>query len=369
MNPLRERVGNRRVVLAHDWLTGMRGGERVLERLCRAFPEAPLATLIADPAAVTPAIRNRPIITSTLQHIPGIQKHYRHFLPLFPLAASSLRLPPADLVISTSHCVAKSFRAPPGARHVCYCFTPMRYAWLFHDEYLGRTGIKRHAARPALAALRRWDYRTRNRVDHYIAISRHIRERIRRCYGCDSDVVYPPVNTSRCMPGDLPPDAGQYDLLVSALVPYKRVDLAVRAYARTGFPLRIVGTGTVAESLQAEAPPNVTFLGWRDDAELTALYRGCRLLIFPGEEDFGIVPLEAQACGRPVVAFARGGACETVLDGETGLFFHEQTETALAAAVEQASGHAWQPNRIRQHAEAFGEDRFDNELADAVTSR
>lgn len=366
MNPLRECVGDRRVVLAHDWLTGMRGGERVLERLCLAFPQAPLVTLLADPGAVSAIVRERSIHPSALQRLPGIERYYRYLLPFFPLAASSLRLPPADLVISTSHCVARAFRAPPGARHVCYCFTPMRYAWMFHDEYLGRRGVKRRLAAPVLAAVRRWDYRTRDRVDHYIAISRHIRQRIQNCYQRDSDVVYPPVDIERCRPGVRPPDADSYDLLVSALVPYKRVDLAVRAYSRTGFPLRVVGAGSSAASLQAMAAANVTFLGWTGDDKLTELYRGCRLLVFPGEEDFGIVPLEAQACGRPVVAFARGGALETVVEGETGIFFGEQTEESLAAAVNRAASFAWRPERIRQHAESFGEQRFDAELAEAI---
>jgi glycosyltransferase involved in cell wall biosynthesis len=345
------------VALAHDWLTGMRGGERVLEILCRAFPEAPVYTLIHNADAVSPDIRAHTIHTSWLQSVPGIFGRYRAFLPFFPHAAGRLKpQPPCDLLISTSHCVAKGVPPPAGARHLCYCFTPMRYAWTFFDEYFGGTPVKALAARPLLAALRRWDRRASARVDRFVAISRHVQGRIARFYDRDSDIVYPPVDTERWTPSPLTPQG--FDLVVSALVPYKRIDLAVRAYTRSRQPLIVVGVGGEMARLRHAAGSNVRFLGWQPDERLLDLYRQCRLLVFPGEEDFGIVPLEAQACGRPVVAFAAGGVTETVRDGETGVFFSEQTEEALLDAVARAAAIAWDGRVIRANAERFGVDQF-----------
>jgi glycosyltransferase involved in cell wall biosynthesis len=337
----------------------MRGGERVLEHLCRAYPDAPILTLLANPAAVSDEIRRHPIQTSFLQSIPGIHRRYRYLLPLFPAAVRSLRVPPCDLVISTSHCAIKSVRPPPGARHLCYCFTPMRYAWQFYAEYFGRNPVKALAAKPLLAWLRRWDRRTSQRVDRFVAISRHVADRIRRAYGREPDVVYPPVETDYWTPGPGPvAEVGAYDLIVSALVPYKRVDLAVGAWARSGQKLKVVGTGTEAANLQRVAGPNVEFLGWQTDEAIRDLYRGCRMLVFPGEEDFGIVPLEAQACGRPVVAYRAGGAMETVLEGETGVFFGRQDEESLLAAARECASRPWNPPLIRRHAETFAPSRF-----------
>jgi len=353
-----------RVVLCHDWLTGMRGGERVLEILCRGFPEAPVYTLIHNPDAVSPTINAHRVGTSWLQHVPGILRRYRNFLPLFPAAVRSLRLPPADLVISTSHCVAKSVRPPAGARHLCYCFTPMRYAWTFFDEYFGNLAVKAAAARPVLAWLRHWDRRTAARVDRFAAISRHVRGRIERFYGRAADVVYPPVDAARCTPGSGTPAA--YDLVVSALVPYKRLDVAVDAYNASGRTLKIVGVGSELARLRPLAEPNIEFLGWQSDEAVLDLYRACRLLVFPGEEDFGIVPLEAQCTGRPVVAYAKGGALETVVDGETGVFFHEQTPAALRAAVDNCAARRWDPAAIRRHALGFSTPRFVDEFAASI---
>jgi glycosyltransferase involved in cell wall biosynthesis len=353
-----------KVVLSHDWLTGMRGGERVLEILCRAFPGAPVLTLIHNPDAISDVINAHSVRTSWLQSVPGIMEHYRRFLPLFPAAIGRVRAPGADLLISTSHCVAKGVRVPPGAKHLCYCFTPMRYAWTFYEEYFGRNPLKGAVAKPLLAGLRAWDRSTSRRVDRFVAISRHVQNRIRDFYGRDSDIVYPPVDTDRWTPGPAP--HGMFDLIVSALVPYKRVDLAVRAYAKLGYPLKIVGTGTGLAGLRATAPPNVEFLGRQPDEKLLDLYRSCRLLVFPGEEDFGIVPLEAQACGRPIVAFARGGALETVEAGVTGVFFEEQTEEALLAAVSECAARQWDPAAARSNAERFGVEQFVSGLAASV---
>jgi glycosyltransferase involved in cell wall biosynthesis len=344
-----------RVVLCHDWLTGMRGGERVLEILCQAFPQAPVFTLLHNRHAIADSINRHAIQTSWLQRVPGIERHYRHLLPLFPSAIESLRLPEADLLISTSHCVAKSIRHRPGMPHVCYCFTPMRYAWLFHAEYLANP-VKRLAARPVLAWLRRWDRATASRVTRFVAISRHVQDRISRFYNRDADIVYPPVDLERWTPDYRPPQS--FDLITSALVPYKKLDLAVAAYTRLGYPLKVVGVGTELNRLRAMAGPNIEFLEWQPDERLLDLYRSCRTLVFPGEEDFGIVPLEAMACGRPVLAFGRGGALETVKENVTGLFFREQTPEALTTAINDCARHAWDPHAIRRHAESFGVPSF-----------
>ena len=345
------------VALAHDWLNGMRGGERCLDLICREFPQAELYTLLFRPELVSDAIRNRKVHVSGLQRVPGFREHYRWFLPLFPMAMESFRVPAGtELVLSTSHCVAKGLVPPPGAKHVCYCFTPMRYAWSFYGEYFGRNPLKAAVYKPILAALRDWDRRVSDRVHTFIGISRHVQDRIRRFYGRDSELVYPPVNTEFCSPG--PAGHEGFDLVVSALVPYKRVDLAVRAYTRLGYPLKVIGTGTEHDALRAAAGPNIEFLGWQDDLAVREQYRRCRLLVFPGEEDFGIVPLEAQACGRPVVAFGKGGALETIRHGITGFHFDDQTEASLQAAIETAAAHPWDAAAIRRHAEQFGPQAY-----------
>ena len=355
-----------RVILAHDWLTGMRGGERVLEVLCRSFPRAPIYTLIHNPAAVSDVINTHPVLTSWLQRVPGIRQHYRNFLPFFPGAIERLQPMAADLLISTSHCVSKGLRPPQGARHLCYCFTPMRYAWLFYEEYFGKNQLKKMALSPCLSRLRTWDRATCSRVDRFVALSRHVQKRILKFYGREADVVYPPVNTSFWTLDPAMSATGTYDLIVSALVPYKKIEVAVRAYTRLGYPLKIVGTGTEYTRLRRMASARIEFLGRLDDERIRDLYRHCRLLVFPGEEDFGIVPVEAQACGRPVVAYGIGGVLETVLDGQTGIFFHAQTEAALLAAIEQGAATMWDPVAIRANAERFSEANFISGLTASI---
>ncbi len=344
------------VALCHDWLTGMRGGERVLEILCQGFPSAPIHTLIHNRAAISPVINSHCIRTSWLQGVPGILRHYRHLLPLFPAAME--RFPPVagDLLISTSHCVAKNIRTTPSTPHLCYCFTPMRYAWLFHGEYLGANPLKRLLARPILAWLRKNDRAASARVRRFVAISHHVRDRITRFYGREADVVYPPVDLDRWTPG--PAATASFDLVASALVPYKRLDLAVQAYTRMNRPLKIVGIGSEHAALQRMAGPSIEFLGWQPDARLLDLYRNCHCLVFPGEEDFGIVPLEAQACGRPVVAYAKGGALETVSPDVSGVFFQEQSVSALIDAVRRAEARRWDSVAIRRQAERFSVNQF-----------
>ena len=347
---------SRRVTLAHDWLTGMRGGENCLELLCAGFPDARIMTLIHGANAVSDTINNRQIDTSWLQRVPGIQQRYRNFLPLFPMAMRGLPPADGDLLISTSHCVAKAAPARPEVPHLSYCFTPMRYAWLFYDEYFGSSPAKALVLKPILAALRRWDQQTAPRVTRFIGISKHVQARIQRFYGRESDLVYPPVDTHFYTPGTEPRE--EFDLIVSALVPYKRVDLAVRAYTERGWNLRVVGVGGDLERLRSVAGPTVQLLEWQTRDAIHELYRRCQHLIFPGEEDFGIVPLEAQACGTPVIAFARGGALETVIANETGVFFETQSVPDLMDAVERARAIDWDRAHIRGHAEGFGMQAF-----------
>lgn len=342
--------------LCHDWLTGMRGGERVLELLAEAFPDAPLYTLIHNPGSVSEKISSHPIHTSPLQKIPGIFDRYRNFLPLMPLMTRSWK-PSLDLdiLISTSHCVAKSIRTAPSTRHICYCFTPMRYAWLFHEDYFPNP-VKRVLLKPLLAGLRIWDKKTARRVDRFVAISEHVRKRIREFYGRDADVVYPPADTIYFQPGTQ--KRKNYDFLISAMVPYKKVDLAIRAYTQSGAPLKVMGTGSGLPELKKIAGPNIEFLGRQPDEILRKHYQECRFLIFPGEEDYGIVPVEAMACGTPVIAYGKGGVTETVVEGETGCFFYVQTSEALNQCLNEASTIEWNRIRIRQQAEKFNIPQF-----------
>ena len=346
------------VALVHDWLTGMRGGERCLESLCRLFPGAPLYTLLHVPGAVSREIERHPITCSFLQRIPGIARRYRSLLPLFPSAVERLDVTPYDLVLSSSHCVAKGVRPRPDALHICYCHTPMRYAWDMPDAYL-RSPLTRAAAAPLLLYLRRWDRRASGRVHHFIANSRHVRERIRRCYDREADVVYPPVDVDRFRISNRTED---YFLIVSALVPYKRIDLAVDAFNRLGLPLRIVGDGPERGHLERRARPNISFLGWQPDDCLPDLYARAVAFILPGVEDFGIAPVEAQAAGRPVIALRAGGALETVLDGQTGDFFWPQTPEALVKTVRCFDPSGFSPEDLRAHARRFDRSFFERRM-------
>ena len=353
-----------RVALVHDWLTGMRGGERCLEVFAELFPDADLYTLLHVPGSVSPVIESRRIVTSFIQRMPRARERYRQYLPLFPAAVRGFDLRGYGLVLSSSHAVAKSVRAPAGALHVCYCFTPMRYVWDLYDDYFGaRAGLAARLVMPPLAAwLRRWDRRTAAGVHHFVAISRFVADRIRRAYGRSAEVIHPPVDVSRFRLDDA---AGEFYLVVSALTPYKRVDLAVEACNRLGRRLLVVGSGPEAPRLRTLAGPTVELLGWRDDAETAGLYARCRALLFPPREDFGIAPLEAMAAGRPVIAFGEGGARETVVPpGEgvppTGLFFARQTVEDLSDAIRrfEASAGQFEPKALRRRAEAFDRPLF-----------
>jgi len=356
---------NPRIALVHDWLTGMRGGEKVLELFCQQWPDASLFTLLHARGSVSDAIERLHPTTSFLQKLPGVHKYYRYLLPLMP-AAIRRPLPACDVVVSSSHCVAKSVAVPEGALHVCYCFTPMRYAWHMRGSY-GFRGVKGWAINQVLDRIRAWDRRTAAGVTHFVAISKEVQRRIRDCYGRDSVVVYPPVDTDYFTPTWEARD--DYYLVVSAFAPYKRIDLAIEACKRAGRRLVIIGTGQQERLLRTLAGPETQFLGWQSTEQIRNHYRRCRALLFPGVEDFGIVPLEATACGAPVIAFAQGGAVETVvpLDARapaTGVWFKEQTPAGLASAIEifESSADAFDGEAMRRHAERFTTRRFEEEF-------
>ncbi len=350
----------RRVVLVHDWLTGMRGGEKVLASLCRLFPEADLLTLVHERGSVSAQITNRRVRTSWVQRLPFPARLYRHYLPLFPLAIEHFDLDDADLVISTSHCAAKAVVPTGRAVHLCYSHSPMRYAWDQFDAYFGVPRIGRFgnaAVRRVMAGLARWDRDTAPRVHRFLANSAHVAGRIARYYNRVATVLHPPVDTEYFTPGTAGP--GAYFLVVSALVPYKRIDTAIRAAAMLGAPLKIIGTGPDAERLHALAGSDVEFLGHVDAHTLREAYRGARAALLPGEEDFGIAPVEAQACGRPVVALARGGALETVAHGVSGFLVEDDTPEAFADAMARVDALPLTPAERRSRAAAFSVAHFE----------
>ena len=373
-------VAPRPVALVHDWLTGMRGGEKVLEAMCEIWPDADVYTLLHIPGKLSPAIEAMNIRTSFIQNLPLAASKYRNYLPLFPTAIEGFDLREYDLVLSTSHCVAKGVITAPHTCHISYLHTPMRYVWDLYDDYFGpqrvRSVVKRALIRLFAGYLRLWDAASANRVDLYLCNSGFVAKRIAKYYRREATVINPPVDVERYRPGD---KVGDYYLIVSAMAPYKRLDLAVEAAARKGFKLKVVGIGEDMKVLQSMAGSKVEFLGWRSGEELTKLYRGCKAFLFPGQEDFGITPVESQACGRPVIAYASGGALETVrgvFPGEeirpdvTGVFFRRQTVESLVEAVEfyEANADSFDPVRLHEHALGFGKDVFKQKIKDFVES-
>lgn len=362
---LRERFP--RVAVVHDWLTIPGGSEDVVVELLNMFPAAELFTSVYDPAPWPEIITGRPIHPSPLNRIPGATRHYQKLLPLMTAAYRSFDLSRFDLILSSSHACAKNVRTPPGALHVCYCHTPMRYAWdesLLEGEEIGRA--TRLALPLLMRRLRRQDVQGAASPDVFVANSRHVADRIRRYYGRPSTVVNPPVDVTRLL--TLPRVPGDYYLVFGRVVPYKRVELAVAACARLGRPVKVAGDGRALPSVQAAAAghPEVELLGRVSDAERDALMSGARALLFPGEEDFGIVPVEAQAAGLPVIAYGVGGASETVIDGRTGVLFDQQSALGLAAAIERFEGLELDPQAARENAGRFGRERFRSEMAAAI---
>lgn len=352
-----------KLALVHDWLNGMRGGEKVLEVLCDLFPDADLYTLFYEPDRVSEKIRRMNPRASALQRFPRPQRYYRHYLPLYPWAIGRFDMSAYDVVISSSHCAAKGVRLDKRQIHICYCHAPMRYIWEQFDAYFGgpnRWRLSSLAMRLCRGYLRRWDVATARRVNSFIANSHAVAHRIARYYEREATVIYPPVDADRFRPCACEP--GDYFLVVAALVPYKRIDLAVEACARMGRPLWIVGEGPERRRLERMAGSAVRWFGWVSDDELVRLYNGCRALVFPGEEDFGITAVEAQACGRPVIALRKGGVLESVLERRTGVFFDEPTVDSLCKAIATFDRTVFDSNVIRTHAEQFGGDRCRREL-------
>ncbi len=321
-----------KVALVHDWLIHMRGGEKVLDALAELYPDATIYTLFSDQKQLSPRLQKMKIVNSFLHYLPSIQRYYRWLLPLLPLAIRTLKIKDADLVISSSHCVAKGIRIPQNARHICYCHTPMRYLWGFQDVYFkSHKAPVRAMINTALYFLKRWDLKTNESVDLFIANSQYIRERIKRVYDRDSVVVHPPCELDFFSPGNDPGTSEPFYLAVSHFVPYKRLDIVIRAFNELDRPLVIIGSGPLeAQYRQLAQNPRISFGGNASDAVLRETYQKAKALIFPAEEDFGIVPLEAQACGTPVIAFGRGGALETV---KSGVFFDAQTPEAVRDVV------------------------------------
>jgi len=389
-----------RVALVHDWLTGMRGGERCLEAFCGLFPGADLFTLLHKKGSVSKAIEERRIRTSVVQELPLAATRYRYYLPLFPWAIERFDLDGYDLILSSSHCVAKGVKPPTQALHIAYVYTPMRYVWDMQDAYTagGRMGPASQLALRAVAErLRRWDVAVNVRVDHFVAISHYVADRIRRHYDREAVVIYPPVETARFHIAERTDD---YYLVAGAFAPYKRIDLAIEACNRLRRRLVIVGEGQEESRLRRIAGPTIEFVGWRSDREVADLLGRCRALVFPGEEDFGILPVEAMASGRPVIAYGKGGATETVIpfngsefrvpsskltegsgcepetrnpkpETPTGVFFYEQTAEALVDAVErfERSADRFEPEALRTYALTFDRSIFEKRIAGYVDER
>lgn len=360
-----------------DWLTGMRGGERCLEAVCELYPNADIFTLVYFPGSVSRTIESHKIHTSYIQRLPGNIRKFRRYLPLFPKAIERFDFKGYDYVISFSHCVAKGVKVPEKTPHICYCHTPMRYAWNMRNEYLNSGGyLKRKAAGFTLDYLQNWDRKGSTRVTHFIANSKNVQRRIKQAYNRDSVVIYPPVECSRFDICDA--DDGYY-LIVSALVPYKRTDTAVKAFGNVDRKLLIVGNGPELGHLKRIASANVSFVDNASDQEVAEYMKKCIALIFPGEEDFGIVPLEAQACGKPVIAFGKGGALETVIGldqtpnsktNATGIFFYEQCPKVLQKIVLRFEElrEQFDANKCRSNALKFDCSKYTQSMQNYIQS-
>jgi len=366
-----------KVAIIHDWLTGMRGGERVLEALCELYPEANLYTLIHGRDRLSGIIEGMRIRTSFLQGFPGVMKHYRYYLALFPSAIEQFDLRDHDLIISSSHCVAKGIVPMPESLHISYCHTPMRYVWDMQFDYFKSSWnpLKNLLASTLANYLRNWDVSSSQRVDEFIANSRYVQQRIKKYYRRESTVIHPPVNCDFFQLPQKKAREEEYYLAVTALVPYKRLDLAVEAFNRLGKTFLIVGDGPGLNELKRKARGNVEFLGWQSDEKVRDYLQGCRALVFPGKEDFGISPVEAQACGKPVIAFGRGGVLETVRpfpqEMPTGVFFEEPTPDSLIQAVElfERNRNRFDPQAIRENALPFDRERFREKIRSFVEEK
>jgi glycosyltransferase involved in cell wall biosynthesis len=353
-----------KVALVHDWLTGMRGGERVLEAFCELFPEAEIFTLFHFRGAVSPLIEAHKIHTSFLQGLAN-KKLYRYLLPLMPSAVESLKIKEFDLVISLSHCIAKGVKPAPNACHICYCFTPMRYVWDRQIDYF--SGAFNPPLSFIISRLRAWDTLSSSRVQHFIAISQFVEKRIRKCYNKRSKVIYPFIEINRFHSAK---EIGNYYLVVSAFAPYKHIDIAIQACNQLKLPLKIIGNGQEYRKLKKLAGTTIEFLGWQSDEIVRQYLSRCKALLFCGVEDFGIVPLEAMASGRPVIAFGNGGATETVIEGLTGEFFRQQTVDSLIDTLLRFEKkiHKFDPLEIQEYVAHFDKPIFMQKIKNFINS-
>ncbi len=357
-----------KLALAHDWLNQMGGAENVLETMAAMFPAAPVFTTIYAPNLMPANYRKWNIITSWLNYAPGIHRHHQPYLPLYPAAVRSLDVRGFDVILSNKSGFIHGLNTTAGQTQLCYCLAPTRYVWNYGNyarrEHLG--GAINVLLSPIIAALRRWDYTAAQRVDRFCAISTDIQQRIKKYYRRDSIIIHPPVNTDRFQP--VPHPTADYYFIVSRLIPYKRIDLAVKAFTQMGKRLIIAGDGRDRAALEAIAGETVKFTGRLPWDAVARLMANARAFIFPGYEDFGITPVEAQSAGRPVIAFGAGGALDTVVEGETGIFFREQSVESLMDAVTHFEAMTFDSERIRWHAETFGTARFEQQLREWLAS-
>jgi glycosyltransferase involved in cell wall biosynthesis len=359
-----------KVALVHDYLNQMGGAERVVLALHEIFPDAPIYTSIYDPQRVDPAFQKMDIRTSFMQKFPLVTKHHQPYLPFYPFAMESLDLRAYDLVLSSSSAFGKGVITKPETMHICYCHTPMRWCWNYAEyverEQLGK--LARNILPFVITGLRVWDQTSAMRVDHFIANSPVVAERIQKYYRRDAMFIPPPVEAHR-FPFDAAAEIEDYFLILSRLIPYKRIDLAIAACNRLHLPLVIIGGGRDIERLTHLAGPTIRFMGRLSDEEVLHYYTHCRAFLFPGEEDFGITPLEAQAAGRPVIAYGAGGALASVVDGVTGKFFTEQTTDSLAEVLASFNEHMYDPNAIRNHALEFDTPRFKRRILQFIEAK
>ncbi|WP_170464907.1 glycosyltransferase [Ruegeria arenilitoris] len=355
-----------KVALVHYWLTGMRGGERVLEQLVNLYPQADLFTHVADPDKLSPLLRSRPIQETFIGKFPGARRHYQKYLGFMPRALEELDLSGYDLIISSESGPAKGIIAPPGTPHICYTHSPMRYIWDQYGAYSSRLSrVERLYFSHLAHRLRIWDVSTAARVDKFVANSNFVAQRIRRYYHRDAQVVHPPVDLDAYRLPEKTSDRSHY-LFVSELVPYKKADLVIEAFRGFDRHLVVVGDGSQRSELERNLPPNVKLLGRVPSADLPGLYQTAKALIFPAEEDFGIVPVEAMACGTPVLAYGRGGVRDSVVEGRTGLFFDTQSTESIIDSIRLFENIQFRFADISEHARGFGADRFRREFSDVV---
>ena len=355
---------DKKIALVHYWLTGMRGGEKVVESICSLFPDMDVFTLVCDKNKISQSIKNHRIFTSFIQKFPFSGRKYQNYLPFMPVAIEQFDLSGYDIVISSESSIAKGVLTKPETCHFCYCHTPMRYLWNMYFDYLKNENVrflKRKIIELFFNYLRVWDLATASRVDYFISNSNNVKKRILKYYRRDSEVIYPPVDVEGML---FEAKKQDYFLAVSQLVSYKRVDLAVRAFNELKKELIIIGEGPEFMKLKKMARGNIKLLGWQSGERLKQYYAGAKAFIFPGEEDFGITPVEAQASGTPVIGFGRGGLLETVSEGETGLFFHKQDFKDLIDAVEvfEASSGKFDCYKVRENSLRFSRQRFENDL-------